>query len=147
MHLIVYISKFSKQAGSPDTVLTNIVEHSKELNKNSEITGVLFYENGHFLQALEGEKVIVEEKYKKIAQDKRHHDVIKIIDEPIEARSFPDWSLDTFYIDSPALINTDNIVSFQKLYEQCFKLNSKNLMDFIKQMVDELDTFKILHDG
>lgn len=147
MHLIVYISKFVENSDSIETVLENIVRTAKMKNRASGITGVLFYENGHFLQALEGEKSNIEATYKKIENDQRHDQIIKIIDEPIENRSFDDWSLDTFYIDTPALINTDTLVSFQKLYEQCFKLNTKNLMDFIKQMVDELDTFKILHEN
>ncbi len=147
MHLIVYISKFAQNSDSAETVLSNIVEYSKHRNKELGITGVLFYENGHFLQALEGDENIIRSKYEKISRDQRHDEVIKIIDKPIESRSFPDWSLDTFYIDSPALIDTDTIVSFQKLYEHCFQMDSKNLMDFIKQMVNELDTFKILHEG
>jgi len=146
MHLIVYISKFVENSDGIESILENIVRTAKVKNKMSGITGVLFYENGHFLQALEGEKTTIEATYKKIENDPRHNQIIKIIDEPIEKRSFDDWSLDTFYIDTPALINMDTLVSFQKLYEQCFKLNTKNLMDFIKQMVDELDTFKILHE-
>jgi hypothetical protein len=146
MHLIVYISKISEQIDDVESTIKNIVESAKQNNKSIDITGVLFYENGYFLQALEGQKDVVNATYDKISKDSRHHQFIKIIDEPISTRSFADWSMDTFYIDSPTLITPDNIVSFKELYEQCFELDSKNLMDFIKQMVDELDTFKILHE-
>ncbi len=146
MHLIVYISKIAKNIEDAQDVVRNIVESAKQHNKSVDITGVLFYENGHFLQALEGEKSPLIKTFEKISKDPRHNQIIKIIDEPISARSFVDWSLDTFYIDSPALINPDTIVSFKELYEQCFEMDSKMLMDFIKQMVDELDTFKILHE-
>ena len=146
MHLIVYISKIAENTEDPQAVVRNIVESAKQHNKSVNITGVLFYENGYFLQALEGEKDVLVHTFEKISKDSRHNQIIKIIDEPIAARSFADWSLDTFYIDSPALINPDTIVSFKELYEQCFEMDSKKLMDFIKQMVDELDTFKILHE-
>ena len=144
MHLIVYVSKLSKLKQSAEDVVSDIVQNAKKKNQALGITGVLLYENGHFLQALEGDKEVVNALYSIINKDSRHNDVSKLIDETINARAFPDWSLDTFFIDSPDLVNTETISHLHKLYANSFNLDSKNLIEFIKKMVDELDTFKIL---
>ena len=149
MHLVVYISKLNKLMQNAEEVVSDIVQNAKKKNQALGITGVLLYENGHFLQALEGDEKVVNELYNIINKDTRHSDVSKLIDETIDSRAFPDWSLDTFFIDSPDLVNKETISHLHKVYANSFDLDSKKLIEFIKKMVDELDTFKILttHDS
>lgn len=73
--------------------LEDILEQSRVNNANSDITGMLLYESGAFFQVLEGEKDAVEALYQKIEQDERHRTVTKLIQEPIEERTFGEWSM------------------------------------------------------
>jgi len=49
-----------------------IVKVAKEFNASVDITGCLVFDNGYFIQILEGKKEQVEELYFKIKKDKRH---------------------------------------------------------------------------
>ena len=49
-----------------------IVIVAKEFNSSVDITGCIIFDNGYFVQILEGKKEHVEELYNKIKKDKRH---------------------------------------------------------------------------
>jgi len=54
---------------------------------------MLLYERGSFFQILEGAPESVEPLYQKISADSRHSKITKLIVEPIQARSFANWSM------------------------------------------------------
>lgn len=54
---------------------------------------MLMYADGCFFQVIEGPAEKVELLFEKIARDDRHSGIIRVIDEEIEQRSFPDWSM------------------------------------------------------
>ena len=62
-------------------------------NPLHDVTGLLLYGNGTFLQALEGDEAVVAPLYEKIARDPRHADVTCLSRETIETRRFPGWSM------------------------------------------------------
>ena len=66
-------------------------------NANQGITGLLLYQEGHFLQYIEGEPEIVRAVYARISQDRRHHNVFLLNEEILLQRQFPEWSM--FYRD------------------------------------------------
>jgi hypothetical protein len=71
------------------TLLQSAVEHNTERG----ITGVLCYGNGEFMQALEGERVVVNALYNRITRDARHSACEVLSCEDIEERFFADWSM------------------------------------------------------
>ena len=109
------------------------------------ITGVLFCANNYFFQTIEGNEPELRRVYESIENDQRHKNINKLIDEKVESRYFTDWMLDTYYVDNPELINPTTIQLLQALYVQNFGVNSGDLIEFVKKMIDEMDTFKILH--
>lgn len=88
---LVYVS-FSHGDMSDDE-LKDILSVSRENNKKLDITGMLLYRNGFFIQALEGEEAVVKALYEKIRQDPRHHSVTTIVTYPIEERQFATWNM------------------------------------------------------
>ncbi len=54
---------------------------------------MLLYADNTFFQVLEGELSVVENLYRRISADPRHQRVMKLIQEPIEARDFSDWGM------------------------------------------------------
>ncbi len=146
MHTITYVSESLLPVGEARMDLERLVGSAQRRNEGLSVTGVLFLENEHFVQTIEGPVDPLKQLFGKIEKDQRHHRITKLIDEPIITRAFSDWSLDTFYIDNPELINTQMLQTLRSLYRQSFGTNTDNLIDFMKKMIDEIDTFKIQLD-
>lgn len=88
---LTYVSAAQHMMTSPE--LLEILKVSKENNRPLNITGMLLYRDGYFIQVLEGEEAAVVELFEKISQDDRHHHVLEVSREVIDNRSFGDWSM------------------------------------------------------
>ena len=143
MHVISYVSNSTIVKDSVQAEISNIVDVAQKKNFEHGVTGVLFFENEHFFQTIEGPEDDLRKIFDSIERDNRHHELNKLIDEPIAERAFPDWSMDAFYIDSPELVKPETIRTLQTLYVQNFGVDTVGLVEFIKRMIDEIDTFKI----
>ena len=87
---IVYVSATRGEL-SPE--IDSMLSAWRQLNARRGITGFFLYHRESVFQLLEGFPEIVHELYEKIADDPRQQFVAKLIDEPIQRRSFGDWSL------------------------------------------------------
>lgn len=79
--------------------IRDILEASKSNNATKEITGCLVYNEGYFVQLLEGEKEVVQELYRNIERDKRHSMAEILSEGETLERLFPDWKMS--YIKLP----------------------------------------------
>lgn len=70
-----------------------LLDSSRRNNAQLDVTGMLLHIDGSFFQILEGSEVAVTRLYEKIALDSRHDRVVKLIQEPVDQRSFADWSM------------------------------------------------------
>jgi len=67
---------------------------AREVNALEGITGLLIFNGTHFLQIVEGVPDAIDELVERLRRDARHSG-LEIRDErKIEARSFPDWSME-----------------------------------------------------
>jgi hypothetical protein len=91
MEYLVYMST----AVNPltDSELKDILVKSQLNNSKNNLTGILLYSEGTFVQVLEGEVAELDETFEKILNDTRHKGVIELVREEINERSFPDWSM------------------------------------------------------
>ena len=76
--------------------LMRLTDQAAQLNQKLGLSGVLFYENQHFGQILEGPRAEVTKIWEKIQRDPRHHQVRLLNMKEIEERSFPAWSMRFF---------------------------------------------------
>jgi len=90
IHLI-YISSATRVMSEED--LLELLVQSRACNKTKNVTGMLLYRNGAFLQVLEGEARDVDEIYRSILSDERNTGHYLIEREEISERQFPDWSM------------------------------------------------------
>ncbi|HEX5226716.1 MAG TPA: BLUF domain-containing protein [Bryobacteraceae bacterium] len=88
---LVYISSARKLFS--DEELKALLEQSREKNSRLEVTGMLLYKDGNFMQALEGPDRAVEELFRTIEQDSRHHGVLELMRNAVGTREFPSWSM------------------------------------------------------
>jgi len=77
-----------------DIDLDHILASARRRNLAENITGMLLYYRGEFVQILEGEKTSVENMYQKfIGPDLRHTALNKVHQNTISYRSFSEWSM------------------------------------------------------
>lgn len=90
-HTICYTSKATNKID--ETVLREILNYASHSNTENNITGILLYGLGNFLQVLEGEKEVIETLYyDKISKDKRHAEIYELINKPISSTLFSEYS-------------------------------------------------------
>ncbi len=87
-YFLIYLS--AAKTPFSDKELLHHLENVREKNKLNDITGILMYADGNFLQLLEGTKAQVETLFKTISADKRHHYITKIKEGYETERFFPD---------------------------------------------------------
>lgn len=73
--------------------LTELLKKAREKNASRDITGMLLYRNGNFVQVLEGPEAAVSDTFEVIKKDPRHHDVTLILKRPIQKRDFAEWEM------------------------------------------------------
>ncbi len=73
--------------------LIDILKIARRNNSARNVTGMLLYSEGSFIQVLEGESEDVDATFAKIQNDGRHKGILKLIEKPIDQRNFADWSM------------------------------------------------------
>lgn len=73
MFRIIYVS--TATSAFSDDELSSLLEGARVRNLGSNVTGMLVFSGGDFLQVLEGEPSQVIATYDRIAQDQRHADI------------------------------------------------------------------------
>ena len=86
---LLYSSKASASLAPAE--LTAILDQSVINNQANQITGLLLYRDGCFLQLLEGEEAVVEATFRRIGQDRRHHQVESLFRTECKQREFGHW--------------------------------------------------------
>ena len=98
---LVYSS--SARAGLAAQDLEQILHGARTRNAIHNVTGMLLYQDGVFLQLLEGHDADVRKIYDRIANDPRHHKLVRLLEETIEARDFPLWTMG-YSVPTPATL-------------------------------------------
>jgi hypothetical protein len=91
MKHILYMSRAVRPL--VDHELQELLNQCRRDNTQNGITGILFYSHGNIAQLFEGEEIIADALFERIAYDGRHSHVVKHIDKPITTRSFAEWSM------------------------------------------------------
>jgi len=79
-----------------DQALADLVDGARERNRIRRITGALFFDNGRFLQWIEGPASSVSRLFSRIGSDARHEEVTVVSSGPTGERIFADWELRLF---------------------------------------------------
>lgn len=88
---LVYIS--SAPHPMSDAELRELLAISRENNLRDELSGMLLYKDGNFMQVLEGRKLKVLTLAEKLRRDTRHKKMFVILEGDIEERAFEGWSM------------------------------------------------------
>jgi hypothetical protein len=93
MRHLIYTSRALHQFSTAD--LKKLLMRSRLNNGATNVTGMLIYRDGTFLQALEGDEQSVREVFNRIEADERHSEVSILTDQPSPGgqRLFGKWSM------------------------------------------------------
>lgn len=73
--------------------LTRLLAECREYNAANGVTGMLLYNNGTFVQVLEGEERIIDELLDRIEGDPRHNGIKSLGRKRIERRQYSGWNM------------------------------------------------------
>lgn len=102
--------------------LLDILTVSRRNNTAKQLTGMLLYGEGTFVQVLEGEPEVISQTYNIIEKDPRHRNLIVITSGELEKRNFPDWSMGFKTINHDILKEFEG---FKDIRDEKFLKNSK----------------------
>jgi len=106
---LIYVSSavtlFSEQT------LNEMLILARNANRRHQITGLLLYKDGNFMQVIEGNKNDIEQLYNNICRDRRHTGIILLVKEAIEQREFFDWSMGFKNLSSSEVDGFSNFLS------------------------------------
>jgi hypothetical protein len=92
----------SEQAYEMETAdMVKLLFDARTFNREHQITGLLLYHGGRFMQLLEGEQRDVQRLFRRIAEDSRHRDVVVEVNAPADRRLFPQWQMG--YAEAPEM--------------------------------------------
>lgn len=88
---IVYVSTALKELTAPE--LESLLSSARRQNQQNGITGVLLYNEGDFMQCLEGPEDMALLTYQRILSSSQHKNVIELMNERVAQRGFQDWEM------------------------------------------------------
>ncbi|MGI9365442.1 MAG: BLUF domain-containing protein [Rhizobiaceae bacterium] len=142
MKFIVYVSQAEQPFASKE--LSDLLEHSRARNTKDEISGLLIYRfnpdfgRGNFLQILEGPETALEDVWKRIANDNRHHTIIVLEEGDIDARMFGDWSMGFKNVDEADLQDFEGFSNLgsDAFWEQIGPQSAPDAMELLRSFYD-----------
>lgn len=91
---VIYRSQ-AHQAQDQHEIL-DILRKSQINNQRKQISGLLVFRDGQYLQLLEGPTAAVDALFAVISQDPRHHDIQVIDQRLVESLLMPTWAMGYF---------------------------------------------------
>ncbi len=91
IYYLIYSSTMSLNCTEQE--LENILAVSRKNNVQKNITGILAYYKGNFIQLIEGEQEVIRNLYNTISNDFRHCFIEKILEGYASEKQFPNWSM------------------------------------------------------
>ena len=88
---ITYFSSATRLLG--DVELLGLLEECRARNTASDITGIMLYRGGNFVQVLEGPEEAVRKTFRRIEADPRHTGMLVTLEQRVDERDFPEWSM------------------------------------------------------
>ena len=107
---LIYVSSALEPFSKAE--LLALLEISRRNNALLDVTGMLLYKDGNFMQVIEGEEPAVRKLHTKISHNPRHDGLITLLERPIEQRQFTDWSMGFKDLSDPDLRDVPGYTEF-----------------------------------
>ena len=136
---IIYASAATKdliQSEEIDRLISKAVANNSKYN----ITGVLLYRSGIFIQLLEGDPESVEATFAKIKIDSRHSNVTEVARILNGSRIFPEWSMALKKIDdSFDLTIINEVLYWNRKISESKKITNQQIIQMLSFFREKID--------
>ena len=132
---IVYVSFARNQLSELE--LDQLLAEIRPKNLVHGITGLLLYNDEIFIQVIEGESDTIQALYDRLQKDHRHTNIVKVLEERIDQRFFPNWSMGYQKLskeDSKDLPGFTDVMSSKDIRES-LKQSSQAIVDLIVKFI------------
>ena len=136
MFYLIYVSSAVKLMEGD--ALQSLLEQSRDDNRRLEITGMLLYKGGNFMQMLEGEKRTVLDLYERIKKDDRHKCVVRIMMGYEANRSFDHWSMGFNHMDKCGCSQTFDDYVEENLVRRSRRKDTQDAYKFLMQVQEKV---------
>jgi hypothetical protein len=134
---LLYVSEAPDSLNYSD--LLDILKVARDFNEKNQISGVLIYRDGFFIQLLEGDKNKIDQLMKNIKKDPRNHSIRILIESESSGRIFGDWSM--AFIDGDLSVNeTSDLINLFELATQFNHSQKELIMPVLKKFRQSLPT-------
>lgn len=131
IYQLVYVCNATDGVGYND--IDDILKSARTYNPSQEITGILLYRGGIFLQLLEGEKDKVNILFQKIKADKRSSNEIILIEKETNSRIYNDWSMGYRELTELDINMVNEILSWTKLINAAKDIDQHLILHIIER--------------
>lgn len=138
MYTLVYISNAIQLFEERE--LEELFASTKASNSLKNITGILLYRDGTFMQIMEGNQEDVEKLFKTIERDPRHNNILRILQRNIEKPLFSHYQ--TGFSVFKNYKELDNFEIFLKQHE-----NSSHANSILALLTPFLNERKLMNDS
>lgn len=124
---VTYVS--TSAAPLTQTALEAILRQSRDNNERSGLTGMLAVRGDDFFQVVEGPPPAVRHVLQRLREDTRHSELRVLVEEEIDYRRFPDWTMRCENLDDyPA----DSIPGYRASHEDESDARRHRILDLVR---------------
>jgi diguanylate cyclase (GGDEF)-like protein len=91
LYFLMYVSRC--HTAMDDAALMDMLMSIQQYNRMNGISGCLVYQQGEFMQLLEGKQAVIQALCDKIRADTRHTDFCVVAEGPLHRRIFNEWGM------------------------------------------------------
>lgn len=122
--------------------IQSILNSSRINNEKNQVSGVLIFRDGYFLQLLEGKESDVLSTLGKVIQDRRHHHLQVIIEAVSNQRIFNSWEMNFLDGDTVSGVSQKMVANIMELSFSHKNSEKENILPMIKCFKKSVPEFK-----
>ena len=107
---VSYVSRSNEPMSAAD--LLALLYECRTQNQRRQVTGLLLYANGTFLQTIEGEDAVIDTLLQSICKDERHAEIQMLNRKEIPERQYSEWSMGFDEISDESLKDVEGLRNF-----------------------------------
>ena len=126
-----YFSSAKTLMEQPD--LEALLAQARRNNAAQDLTGLLLYNDGCFVQYFEGPPEAVTGLIARLRHDQRHHNMIRMTEGPVEDRSFADWTMGFATVDGQLALPGGFDLTWESLNERL----DNNVKTYLRKIMQQ----------
>ena len=128
LRCIVYLSTATKPM--TDAEIEDLLVSARKFNATQNVTGILFYLDGNFVQYIEGTEDALCKVYQRITRSSMHKAIVQKVNESIAVRNFPHGFLGFTTMTKYALFKLQEMNAQEKFN------NTSAIVRFLKAVIE-----------